>query len=192
MNIYLASTSPRRRALLRQLGLKPRLLKPAFVEPDAGSLAPEVYALKCAKAKVLSCCHRVRSGLVIGVDTVVALGRSVLGKPADRSDARRMLKLLSGRTHRVVSGVAVLRLPERRMLSGLETTSVGFRHLSSREIEDYILRPEPYDKAGAYAIQGRAKLFVRKVSGCYLNVIGLPVPLLFRILHRSGWRSRSR
>lgn len=173
---------------MRQLGIGFRILRPDFVEPTTSLTRPESYARYCAKAKAISCRQRVRAGLIVSADTVVAVGGRILGKPADPTDARRMLRLLSGRTHLVMSGVAVLKLPEGRMLSGVEITRVAFRPLSHSEIESYLTHPEPYDKAGAYAVQGRAGMFVRSISGCYTNIIGLPVPLLLRLLGRTGWR----
>lgn len=188
MTLYLASTSPRRRYLLRRLRLNPRFLKPDFTEPAAAGSAPEDYALHCARAKAASCLGRVAAGLIVGVDTVVAVGHRILGKPLDRSHARRILSLLSGRTHRVISGLSIIDVADERVISGLEVTRVSFRHLAMSEIEDYVRCSEPYDKAGAYAIQGRARLFVRRINGCYLNVVGLPVPLLLRMLSRAGWQ----
>ncbi len=112
-----------------------------------------------------------------------------MGKPASPADAERTLKTLSGRTHRVISGVAVVRKDDGCIFSGTETTAVTFRVLSNREIASYCRTAEPLDKAGAYAIQHKAGLFVRRIDGCYLNVVGLPVALLLRLLKRSGWKS---
>jgi MAF protein len=193
MSIYLASTSPRRRDLLRRLGIRFQVMTPvASEEPYAVGLkagsAPARYAIACARAKALSVAERIGSGLIIGCDTVVARGRQTLGKPRSRAEARRMLNLLSGRTHSVVSGVAVVRMPERSLLSASETTEVSFRKLGAGEIEQYIAGSEPYDKAGAYGIQEQAGIFVSRVRGCLLNVVGLPVPLLLELLRKSGWR----
>jgi len=194
MNIYLASTSPRRRDLLRRLGLRFQVMTPVASEgPRAvghktgGS--PARYAVACAKAKALSVAERIGAGIVVGVDTVVVCGRRMLGKPRSKAEARRMLKLLSGRTHSVVSGVAIVRMPGRGLLTATETTSVTFRDLDEAEIEEYVAGPEPYDKAGAYGIQEQAAIFVSRVSGCLLNVIGLPVPLMLELLRKSGWRT---
>jgi septum formation protein len=193
VNIYLASTSPRRRDLLRRLGIRFQVMTPsASEEPTAVGLkagsTPTRYAVACAKAKALSVAERVGTGFVIGVDTVVVCGRQILGKPRSRAEARRMLNMLSGRTHSVVSGVAVVRMPEDSARTASATTAVSFRELSKAEIEDYIAGPEPYDKAGAYGIQEQAGIFVSRVSGCLLNVIGLPVPLLLELLRKSGWQ----
>ena len=191
MNLYLASTSPRRRDLLRRLGLRFQIMtpavseKPAAVGHKAGG-SPARYAVACAKAKALSVTGRTGAGIVIGVDTVVVCGRQILGKPRSKAEARKMLRMLSDRTHSVVSGVAVVRMPECRVLTATETTQVTFRKLGEAVIEEYIAGPEPYDKAGAYGIQEQANIFVSRVSGCLLNVIGLPVPLLLRLLEKSG------
>jgi septum formation protein len=200
VNIYLASTSPRRRDLLRRLGIRFQVMTPvASEEPDAVGLkagsAPAKYAVACAKAKALSVMERTGPGLVIGVDTIVVCGKRILGKPRSRTEARKMLNMLSARTHSVVSGVAVVRMPalsdrgrrgQWKVLTAHETTEVSFRKLGADEIEQYIAGPEPYDKAGAYGIQEQASIFVSRVSGCLLNVIGLPVPLLLRMLGESG------
>jgi septum formation protein len=193
MNIYLASTSPRRRDLLRRLGLRFQVMtpvaseKPAAVGHKAGG-SPAKYAVACAKAKALSVAERTGTGLVIGVDTVVVCGKQILGKPRSKAEARKMLKLLSGRAHTVISGVAVVIMPGRRILTAAETTAVTFRKLAETEIEEYVAGPEPYDKAGAYGIQEQAGIFVSRVSGCLLNVVGLPVPLLLELLRKAGWR----
>ncbi len=183
--IYLASTSPRRRLLLRHLGIKFRLLRPDFVEPDIKtSKAPKKFAITCALFKALSTLrsHKLKSGLVIGMDTIVVQGKRILGKPATVSEARKILKMLSGKSHYVITGIAIIKSPEKRIITGAESTRVTFRSLTPEEINSYIRTPEPYDKAGAYAIQGRASIFIEKVHGCYLNVIGLPVPLLLKLL----------
>jgi septum formation protein len=197
MNLYLASTSPRRRELLRVLGLRFQLLTPSTSE-DARAVghgpgdSPKRYAIACARAKALSVAERVTSGLVVGVDTVVVLGKEIMGKPASRAEARRMLGRLSGRTHEVISGVAILSLPGRRVVGAAETTRVSFRKLGKDEIERYVDTSEPYDKAGAYGIQEQAGIFVSRVSGCYLNVVGLPVPLMLNLLSKAGWRQGQR
>jgi septum formation protein len=192
MTLWLASTSPRRRRLMRQLGLRFQLVRPTASEDDVlrlhRHLSPPRLAIECARAKALSVCRQVRHGLVIGVDTIVVLDRAVMGKPAGPAEAKAMLNALSGRTHRVISGVAAIRQPGCLVRAAAETTRVGFRDLSAQEIARYAATREPYDKAGAYAIQEQAGIFVSLVSGCYLNVIGLPVPLLLRLLRESGWR----
>jgi septum formation protein len=202
VKIYLASTSPRRRDLLRRLGLRFQAMTPVVSEEPRAvghrtGASPARYAVACAKAKALSVAERVGAGIVIGVDTVVVCGTQILGKPRSKSEARRMLRLLSGRTHEVISGIAVVRVPvlsdqgprgRPSLLAEAETTVVAFRKLGEAEINEYVAGPEPYDKAGAYGIQDHAAIFVSRVSGCLLNVVGLPVPLMLNLLRKSGWR----
>lgn len=212
LSIYLASQSPRRRALLRKAGLKFAVLKPCLVE-SLDETDPARFAVEIARRKVDSVERRVKSGIILGVDTIVILGRRIMGKPANKDDARRMLRALSGRTHRVICGVCLLRKPDRRqdsrgrgvkrpsvrhsnpripepsnplVLLAAETSKVKFRKLTAREIEEYVSSREPYDKAGAYAIQGRAGLFVEEIKGDYFNVVGLPVSRVLRMLNQLG------
>ncbi|MEO0078129.1 MAG: nucleoside triphosphate pyrophosphatase [candidate division WOR-3 bacterium] len=190
--LYLASVSPRRQELLSRLGLRFRQLEPAVCEEELlaklGHSDPARFARTAARAKAWSVIGQVRKGLIIGVDTVVVVRGTILGKPRTRADARQMLALLSNRTHRVISGVAVVRRPDNRTFAGTETTLVRFRRLGSSEIDRYVRTPEPYDKAGAYGIQEAAGVFVARVNGCYLNVVGLPVTLLLKLLGRAGYR----
>lgn len=185
--LYLASSSPRRREILRWLGLDFRIRSPKFTEPAVTChMRPRLLALNNARGKALSILDSVPAGLIIGVDTIVALGNRILGKPADARDAAEMLQFLSGRTHRVISAVVVVRKEDGRIFSGTETTAVTFRRLPPRDIASYCRTGEPLDKAGAYAIQGRAGVFVRQIRGCYLNVVGLPLTLLLKLLNRAG------
>jgi len=198
--LFLASKSPRRRQLLRQAGLRFRVMV-SNVHEEIAAPNPTRYAIRIAERKVLAVAPRVKTGIILGVDTIVVLPRGhdpnrldsgscprILGKPASKADARRMLLALSGRTHRVISGVCVLRKPSGRKLLAAETTRVTFRRVSRREIEDYVSTREPYDKAGAYAIQGKAGFFVERVSGDYFNVVGLPVALVLRLLRKACGR----
>jgi len=195
--LVLASASPRRREILKALGLRFRVMVPDADPPPGDDATPEEHALSSARAKALSVEHRVRKGWIVGVDTVVVVGRCILGKPRDREDAGRMLRLLSGRTHLVISGVAVLSKTRAALqagrsplslLSASETSRVTFRTLGDQEMERYLAADEPYDKAGAYGIQGRAGAFVARVSGSYWNVVGLPVTTVLRLLFRAGYR----
>lgn len=181
--LYLASTSPRRRALLRAAGFRFTLLRPA-PDPPAPAVSPDPARLAVAHArhKALSVRPPAARGLVIGVDTIVVLGNRVLGKPADPDAARAMLEQLSGRTHRVISGLAVRPADRRRVRTAAETTFVRFRRLTRTEIESCVGSDEPYDKAGAYGIQGRAGAFVSRIRGSYLNVVGLPLARLLLLL----------
>jgi septum formation protein len=185
MKLYLASRSPRRRRLLRELGLPYSVLTPR-VEEDIARASPEAIAKHLAELKVRSVEHRVKQGIVIGVDTIVVLGRETMGKPRSKAEARRMLGRLSGRTHEVISGLCLLRKPDGCKFVTAEVSRVRFRRLSAREIETYVSTPEPYDKAGAYAIQGKAGFFVERIEGDYYNIVGLPVARLLHLLGRLG------
>ena len=185
MKIILASASPRRRELLEGLGLK-LTIRPALGEehPEPGIPGGET-AKRLSRAKCLEIAADAdENAVVIAADTVVCLDDEILGKPADEEDAARMLKALSGRDHRVFTGVTVAR--GGRVLSDYEETAVHFRPLSEREIEAYIATGEPMDKAGAYGIQGRASLFVRGIEGDYFNVMGLPLCKLGEMLKEIG------
>lgn len=187
--LYLASTSPRRRWMLRTLGVRHRLLKPSHDEAmPRHHRHPERLAVHHALAKAQSVADQVPCGWVVGVDTIVVSGTRIFGKPQGRRQAAETLHLLSGRAHRVISGIAIVHQPGGRVLTATETTTITFRQLSRREINRYVRTPEAYDKAGAYGIQQRGGLFVRSVRGCYLNVVGMPLPLLMRLLRRAGWQ----
>jgi septum formation protein len=181
--LILASQSPRRQALLRAAGLQFRVVVPGVGEEvphvRAGRHAERVRAAALAKASAVA---QRESGLVLAADTIVVCRRQVLGKPADEEDARRMLAFLSGRRHRVYTGVALLE-GARRVLD-YERTEVAFRPLSKEEIDWYVSTGEPMDKAGSYAIQGEGAALIRAIRGCYTNVIGLPLPKVLRLLEQ--------
>jgi len=179
--IYLASKSPRRRMLLRKLGMKFKSLPPNISE-DIKEKNPKLLAIKLAQLKVASVEKKIRRGIVVGVDTIVVINGKILGKPRNKEDARRMLYLLNGKEHKVISGICILRKPYYSLISTAELTTVKFRKLSNHEIEKYLRTKEPYDKAGAYGIQGRAGFFIEKINGCYFNVVGLPIAKLLNSL----------
>ena len=143
---------------------------------------PAGYANRIALDKAKKSAERHQAGIVIGADTIVVVGGEVLGKPASREDAARMLRLLSGREHEVITAVALVDAQTGRSVVGLEVTEVKVRELSSSEIEDYLDTGEPFDKAGAYGIQGRASVFVEGIRGCFFNVVGLPLARLDRMI----------
>ena len=184
MNLILASASPRRQELLGRFGV-PFIIDPASgpETPPAGA-SPEETVMALAAAKAAETAARHPGDLIIGADTVVALDGAILGKPADASDAFRMLRALSGRDHRVCTGVALRRNGE--LLCQAETTHVFFRPLTDREIRAYIASGEPMDKAGAYGYQGLASLFVERIEGDFFNVVGLPLCRLGRMLETMG------
>ena len=186
MNIILASNSPRRRELLGQMGLKDfQVSAPNVDETVAPGLSPAEMVEELSLRKARAAAKKARpEDLVIAADTVVALDGKVLGKPRDREDAFAMLSALSGREHRVYTGVTVLRGEEAAI--GHEETAVAFRALKPGEIRGYIATGEPMDKAGAYGIQGVGALLVEGIRGDYCNVVGLPVFRLGRMLADFG------
>jgi len=184
--LILASASPRRRELLRLLGLPFEVVPSAFEEPAPASHPdPEALARELALAKARDVARNHPRRWVLGADTVVWLGDRLLGKPADASEAAAMLAALVGRTHRVTTGLALLRRggPE---LTAHATTEVTFRPLTPREVAAYVATGEPYDKAGGYGIQGHGALLVEGVRGDYPNVVGLPLVPLLRLLRAAG------
>lgn len=190
--MVLASASPRRRAILRMLGLEPRLAPAGAVErayAPPGEPGAHVEAQALAKVRAAAPAAAPEE-LVIAADTMVVLGRSVLGKPRGPEEAREMLCALSGRTHEVITGVAVARAGRER--GGAERTRVRFRRLSHGEVESYVESGEPLDKAGAYGIQDRGASLVRSIDGCFFNVMGLPIARLLELLAalRLGYDAR--
>ena len=171
----LASASPRRLALLRQIGIEPDAIEPSDVDesPRPGEL-PRLCAARLAAEKALIAAARHGGAVVLGADTVVACGRRVLPKAADWAEARTCLELLSGRGHTVYGGVCIIDA-EGRVHDRVVTTKVKFKRLDARQIDDYLAADEWRGKAGAYAIQGRAAAFVRSLNGSYSNVVGLPL-----------------
>ncbi|MGA3326453.1 MAG: Maf family protein [Terriglobia bacterium] len=191
MKLLLASNSPRRIELLRNAGFEFEVVPSGIQEdpPIPGEL-PADYARRVARAKALAGAARSPSGsLVLGADTIVTTGGLILGKPGGPFDATRMLRLLSGQTHEVITAICLIRAPDQIAALKHETTFVTFRELNEDEIHAYVASQEPFDKAGAYAIQGLASKFVTHISGCYFNVVGLPVSLLYEILKTWGDRS---
>lgn len=210
--LVLASASPRRQELLRNAGIS-FTVQPADIDetPRAGE-APREYAERLAREKALAVWQLRQWDVVLGADTIVVVDEVILGKPADAADAARMLRLLSGRTHRVITGVCVVeavasgqlpvasvatpradlrrssyeivRTENRELRIASETTLVTMNELSDEEIRDYIATGDPMDKAGAYAIQGMASRWIPRIEGDYANVVGLPVALVYAMLQR--------
>jgi len=188
--LVLASASPRRRELLAQAGFSFEVHPAHIPEDPLPDEDPIAYVVRLAREKAeaifaqLSAAQRFSDGAValqvLGADTTVTLDNHILGKPEDPADAARMLRMLSGRTHRVITGVAVITSNTTEVAA--EVTGVQFLTLSDEEIAEYIATGEPMDKAGAYAIQGRAARWIPRVQGCYFNVVGLPIALVSTIL----------
>ncbi len=188
MKLILASASPRRAEILRDAGFSFTVLTSAVDETPVPGESPNEMVQRLAMAKAeLVAARAVGSAIVIAADTVVVLEGRILGKPRSTDEARRMLEQFSGRTHAVVTGVALVRLPDIEHLSFVESTLVQFDALSRDDITRYLATEEPYDKAGAYAIQGRAGRYIPRIEGCYFNVVGLPLAHLCRALAELGW-----
>ncbi len=178
----LASQSPRRAELFKQLGMDFEVV-PSNVDEEAQEKAsPPVYVKKLARLKARAVAKRYDEGIIIGVDTVVVIDGSIVGKPKDKEDAAATLNALSGRVHKVVSGVCVINKYSGKTVTKSATTKVKFRELNKGVIDWYIGTGEPFGKAGSYAIQGKGALLVDWVKGDYYNVVGLPIVTLMGIL----------
>ena len=182
--LYLASQSPRRHELLRQIGFDYQVVDVDVDETPIAGEAPHHYVERLARAKARAGCDRVAKQSTIGADTTVVLHGKVLGKPDDRNDAVQMLLALAGRTHQVFTGVAIA-CGEREVYR-LSTSKLHFRSISEAEAIAYWLTGEPADKAGGYAIQGRGAVFVRRLEGSYSGVVGLPLYETLELLNELG------
>jgi septum formation protein len=186
--LVLASESPRRLALLAQVGIAPDAVRAAAIdETPLKQELPRIYALRLAIAKANAVAAQETSALVLAADTVVACGRRILPKAENADEVRACLKLLSGRRHIVITAVA-LAVPGAKLRTRIVTTRLSFRKLSTAEIEAYAACGEGVGKAGGYAIQGRAEIFVRALNGSYSNVVGLPLSETVGLLGGSGFR----
>jgi septum formation protein len=186
--LILASSSPRRAEILHNAGFPFTVISSAVDETAFPGEAPREYVARVAAAKAeLVAARAVGPAIVLAADTVVVLDERILGKPRTEQDARHMLKALSGRTHTVLTGVTLIRLPDAERSDFVESTQVEFAELSDEQITCYLNTEEPHDKAGAYAIQGRAGRYIPRIEGCYFNVVGLPVARVQRALTDLGW-----
>jgi septum formation protein len=196
--LILASASPRRQELLRNASIS-FIVAPTDIPevPEAGE-EPKAFVERLAREKARVIARHHASDFVLGADTTVLVGDEILNKPTDTPDAARMLRLLSGRTHQVITGVCVitpadcaqLRTENRELRTevvGSEITSVTFEPLSQKDIDFYVSTGEPMDKAGAYGIQGIASRWISRIEGDYFNVVGLPVALVYRMLRQCGF-----
>ncbi len=189
--LILASASPRRLMLLRQIGLEPDHVLPAHVDETARPKElPAPFALRMAREKAEAIARDHPDTFVLAADTVVAVGRRILGKPEDAAQAAGFLRLLSGRRHRVLGGICVI-APGGRSAERLVTTAVSFKRLSAAEIAAYLKTDEWRDKAGGYGIQGHAAAFVPKINGSYANVVGLPLVETQNLLRGLGYWSEN-
>ncbi|MGZ5164479.1 MAG: Maf family protein [Burkholderiales bacterium] len=183
--LILASASPRRAELLRNAGI-PFIVAPSDVpEVRRDTESAEQFVRRVAREKAAAVARIYPGRVVLGADTDVIVDEQVLGKPRDAADAKAMLRLLSGRKHIVMTAVTLLgpNIDDTR----IESTAVTFVEITDEEISKYVASGEPMDKAGAYAIQGIASRWIPRIEGCYFNVVGLPVPLVYRMLKENGW-----
>jgi septum formation protein len=195
MKVILASASPRRAEILSNAGIAFELLPVDVDETPRPGENAEAMCRRLAEAKARTAVARIGAVsepvIVVAADTTVEIDGEILGKPASPDAAREMLRKLSGKTHRALTALTLIRLPDGATRSDLESTEVRFGRRSPQEIDDYVAGGEPMGKAGAYAIQGRGGLFVERVDGCYFNVVGLPLARLGRNLKDLGWWQRS-
>ncbi len=181
--LLLASSSPRRAEILRSVGWPFHQLAVEIDETPAPGEEAVAYVERLAREKAEAAAAHAPESIVLGADTTVVVDGMKLGKPLDEADARGMLRRLSGRWHEVLTGVALVRAGEKALsLVAHETTRVRFAEISDDEINWYVATLEPLDKAGGYAVQGRAALFIERIEGDYWNVVGLPVQLVYRLM----------
>lgn len=184
--LILASKSPRRRYLLKQAGLEFSVIPSTLDENSIPLTSPESYVRRLAETKAEEISQQYPESWVIGADTIVFINDTILGKPSSRKEAREMLKSLSGKTHQVLTGYCIRREITNRAFSETVKTDVCFKELTEVEINWYIRSGEPFDKAGAYAIQGIGTFLVKRINGSYTNVVGLPVCEVLEFLIKEG------
>ncbi|MDP2947790.1 MAG: Maf family protein [Nanoarchaeota archaeon] len=183
--IILASASPRRKQIMEMMGVKYETISPNYDEDNSVNLTPKETVMLFAREKAMNVAKR-SDGIVIGADTIIFFKDKKIGKPKDKEEAFRILKMLSGKMHEVYSGISIINTKTGEEINDFEITEVKFKELSDEEIIKYIETNEPMDKSGSYAIQGYASVFVEKINGCYYNVMGLPVNKLVSNLNKLG------
>ncbi|MGA7225237.1 MAG: Maf family protein [Candidatus Acidiferrales bacterium] len=192
MKLILASSSPRRAEVLRNAGFTFEIRPAPVDETRLPHQSAEAYVERVAEAKAQAAAAQARQAgepaIIIAADTTVLIDGHILEKPADAADARRMLRLLNGRTHEVLTALAVINIATAQESLHVEKTRVEIVKLSEEEIANYIATGEPFDKAGAYGIQGIAGRFAARINGCYFNVLGMPLSRLWAMLHELGWK----
>ena len=191
LRLILASASPRRIELMRQVGLKFDIMPADFDEASTGFDDAGKYAMEMSRQKALHIARKIEQSaypdtFVLGADTVVSIDSHLLGKPTDEADAKRMLSLLENRWHEVITGITLVRTGSLEIMTDIEITRVKVSPFPKGFLEHYIATGEPYGKAGSYAIQGYGSLMVERIEGCYFNVMGLPLFKLSRMLERRG------
>ena len=178
--LILASSSPRRTEILERAGWPHEIMVAGIDETVLPNEDPAAYVQRLARSKAEAVANRLEHGLVLGADTTVVIENQILGQPRDDVEARRMLELLNAKWHEVLTGVALVRVGGEARVA-YETTRVRFAELSRAEIEWYISTREPFGKAGAYGIQGKASLFIEEIEGDYFNIMGLPIRLVYEL-----------
>ena len=195
MKIILASSSPRRVEILHTAGIPFEICATHIDEAALPGETAHAMVARLAEAKARAATAQLDScaseSIVVGADTTVEFNGEILGKPSDSENARQMLAKLSGRTHRVLTGIFLLRLPGHLTRAAVECSRVTFASLSEKEIDAYVATREPLGKAGAYAIQGFAGRYIPKIEGSYSNVVGLPLAKLYALLRELGWQYES-
>ena len=186
MKWILASRSPRRIEILNRIGIKPIVFPVKIEEKRLKEEKPHEYVLRLSRQKVKEAANSFSSGIIIGADTIVVLDNKFLGKPRDEKEAKEILKLLSGKKHFVYTGITLLKIEDKKLVSGYEKSKVYFINLTPEMIDWYIRTKEPMDKAGAYGIQGKAGIFIERIEGCYFNIVGFPLNLFYRLTKKLG------
>jgi len=181
--LILASNSPRRIVLLKSLGYHFDIVPHDIEECILGNVLPMELVQNLAFLKATDVARRVSNAIIISADTVIVHKKSILGKPKDVSDAKRILSILSDSEHDIISGVCVMEMPSRKKMLRIERTHIKMKSIEDEEIDRYILTGEPMDKAGAYAIQGEGRKYIEKIDGSYSNAVGLPLELLQEMLN---------
>ena len=188
--IILASGSERRREILEKLGIPFRVMVPQVDESKYEGFGPRTQVTRLAEDKagaILSLLDGEYPAWIAGFDTLVAIGGTILGKPRNRDDARRMIRLYSGRTHSVYSGIAIIYGKQHKLVSNYDVSKVRFRHMSEQEIEFYLDTGEWKNVAGAYRIQERASFFIDRIKGSYSNIVGLPISVFYAMLRDANY-----
>ncbi|MDD5383041.1 MAG: Maf family protein [Candidatus Margulisbacteria bacterium] len=181
-NIILASASPRRIELLKKIVGRFKVIPSRINEAEISALSPRSFAIKAAAAKAEDIAAKHKNAIVIGADTIVVLGNKIIGKPKNKKDAVRILGSLAGKTHRVITGLAVINTKTSIKRTHCEVTSVTMKKVKNKEIMEYVNSGRPLDKAGAYGIQEIEDVFIARIAGDYDNVVGLPVRALKKLL----------
>lgn len=184
MNIILASASPRRKEILENASVKFEVMASSIEELTLDSESPCQMVMRLAFEKGMDIASRQKSDLIISADTIVVIDNTVLGKPENEIEARKMITSLSGRTHQVITGISLINLDNNKKIIDYVISNVKFKNLSEEDINDYIRTKESLDKAGAYGIQGYGALLVDEIQGDYFNIVGLPISRLSDLLKK--------